>query len=100
VIANVMAGIDYQKYHMQQVMGGVKPMHKSTWYSYQEEVYNADMVTARRDTGTRADLSLRMTTTMWCIDQHGSTVTRERLVGGAKSDVSGQIRGERHRLPP
>jgi hypothetical protein len=41
VITNVMAGIDYEKYRMQQVMGGTMPMSKDTWYSHSERVYQA-----------------------------------------------------------
>jgi hypothetical protein len=36
-----MAGIDYEKYRMQQVMGGTMPMSKDTWYSHAERVYQA-----------------------------------------------------------
>jgi hypothetical protein len=43
-----MAGIDYERYRMQQVMGGVKPMSKDTWYSHQERVYQAIIEVAER----------------------------------------------------
>ena len=36
-----MAGIDYERYRLQQVMQGVKPMAKSTWYDHQSTVYNS-----------------------------------------------------------
>jgi hypothetical protein len=41
VISNIMAGIDYEKYRMQQVMEGTIPMSKDTWYSHTERVYQA-----------------------------------------------------------
>jgi hypothetical protein len=43
-----MAGIDYERYRMQQVMGGVMPMSKDTWYSHQERVYQAIIEIAER----------------------------------------------------
>ena len=36
-----MAGIDYEKHRMQQVMEGTIPMSKDTWYSHAEKVYQA-----------------------------------------------------------
>jgi len=36
-----MAGIDYEKHRMQQVMEGTIPMSKDTWYSHAERVYQA-----------------------------------------------------------
>jgi hypothetical protein len=36
-----MAGIDYERYRMQQALGGVKPMAKGTWYQHADEVYGA-----------------------------------------------------------
>ena len=41
VVASVMAGIDYERYRLQQVMLGVTPMAKSTWYDHQSTVYNS-----------------------------------------------------------
>ena len=41
VVASVMAGIDYERYRLQQVMMGVTPMAKSTWYDHQSTVYNS-----------------------------------------------------------
>ena len=41
VVASVMAGIDYERYRLQQVMQGVTPMAKSTWYEHQSTVYNS-----------------------------------------------------------
>ena len=41
VVASVMAGIDYERYRLQQVMQGVKPMAKSTWYAHQSTVYDS-----------------------------------------------------------
>ena len=41
VVASVMAGIDYERYRLQQVMQGVKPMAKSTWYDHQSTVYDS-----------------------------------------------------------
>ena len=41
VVASVMAGIDYERYRLQQVMQGVQPMAKSTWYDHQSTVYNS-----------------------------------------------------------
>jgi hypothetical protein len=41
VIANIMAGIDYERYRMQQAMDGIIPMSKDTWYSHADEVYRA-----------------------------------------------------------
>ena len=41
VVASVMAGIDYERYRLQQVMLGVKPMARSTWYDHQSTVYNS-----------------------------------------------------------
>ena len=41
VVASVMAGIDYERYRLQQVMQGVTPMAKSTWYDHQSTVYNS-----------------------------------------------------------
>ena len=48
VISNVMAGIDYEKYRMQQVMEGTIPMSKDTWYSHAERVYQAIIDTAEQ----------------------------------------------------
>ena len=36
-----MAGIDYERYRLQQAMQGVTPMAKSTWYDHQSTVYNS-----------------------------------------------------------
>lgn len=41
VVASVMAGIDYERYRLQQVMLGITPMAKSTWYDHQSTVYNS-----------------------------------------------------------
>ena len=41
VVASVIAGIDYERYRLQQVMQGVTPMAKSTWYAHQSTVYNS-----------------------------------------------------------
>jgi len=41
VVASVVAGIDYERYRLQQVMQGVTPMAKSTWYDHQSTVYNS-----------------------------------------------------------
>ena len=41
VVASVMAGIDYERYRLQQVMQGGTPMAKSTWYEHQSTVYNS-----------------------------------------------------------
>jgi hypothetical protein len=41
VVANVMAGIDYERYRLQQVMQGVMPMSKDTWYAHQRTVYTS-----------------------------------------------------------
>jgi hypothetical protein len=46
-----MAGIDYERYRMQQVMGGVMPMSKDTWYSHQERVHRAIVEIAERKEG-------------------------------------------------
>jgi hypothetical protein len=44
-----MAGIDYERYRMQQVMGGVIPMSKDTWYSHADQVYQAIIEIAERE---------------------------------------------------
>jgi hypothetical protein len=44
-----MAGIDYERYRMQQVMGGIIPMAKGTWYSHAEDVYRAIIDIAERE---------------------------------------------------
>jgi hypothetical protein len=36
-----MAGIDYECYRLQQVMLGITPMAKETWYSHQSTVYDS-----------------------------------------------------------
>jgi hypothetical protein len=41
VVASVMAGIDYERYRLQQVMQGLTPMSKDTWYAHQSTVYNS-----------------------------------------------------------
>ena len=41
VVANVLAGIDYERYRLQQVMLGCAPMSKDTWYTHQATVYNS-----------------------------------------------------------
>jgi hypothetical protein len=40
VVASIMAGIDYERYRLQQVMQGLTPMSKDTWYAHQSTVYN------------------------------------------------------------
>jgi hypothetical protein len=44
-----MAGIDYERYRMQQVMGGSVPMAKGTWYSHADDVYRAIIEIAERE---------------------------------------------------
>jgi hypothetical protein len=44
-----MAGIDYERYRMQQVMSGIIPMAKGTWYSHAEDVYRAIVDIAERE---------------------------------------------------
>ena len=46
VVASVMAGIDYERYRLQQVMLGVTLMAKTTWYDHQSTVYNSIIQTA------------------------------------------------------
>jgi hypothetical protein len=41
VVANVLAGIDYERYRLQQVMQGYAPMSKDTWYAHQATVYES-----------------------------------------------------------
>jgi hypothetical protein len=41
VVASVMAGIDYERYRLQEVMRGGSPMAKDTWYAHQATVYNS-----------------------------------------------------------
>ena len=41
VVASVMAGIDYERYRLQEVMRGGSPMSKDTWYAHQATVYNS-----------------------------------------------------------
>ena len=41
VVASVMAGIDYERYRLQEVMRGGTPMSKDTWYTHQATVYNS-----------------------------------------------------------
>ena len=41
VVASVMAGIDYERYRLQEVMKGGTPVSKSTWYAHQSTVYNS-----------------------------------------------------------
>ena len=36
-----MAGIDYDRYRLQQVMQGLTPMSKDTWYTHQATVYES-----------------------------------------------------------
>ena len=36
-----MAGIDYERYRLQEVMRGGTPMSKDTWYAHQATVYNS-----------------------------------------------------------
>ena len=35
VVASVMAGIDYERYRLQEVMKGGTPVSKDTWYAHQ-----------------------------------------------------------------
>ena len=44
-----MAGIDYERYRLQQVLGGVVPMSKDTWYNHADTVYQAIIVVAERE---------------------------------------------------
>ena len=41
VVANVLAGIDYERYRLQHVMLGRTPMSKDTWYAHQATVYES-----------------------------------------------------------
>ena len=41
VVASVMAGIDYERYRLQEVMRGGTPMSKDTWYAHQATVYRS-----------------------------------------------------------
>jgi hypothetical protein len=41
VFASVMAGIDYERYRLQEVMRGGTPVSKDTWYAHQTTVYNS-----------------------------------------------------------
>ena len=41
VMANVLAGIDYERYRLQHVMLGRTPMSKDTWYAHQAMVYES-----------------------------------------------------------
>ena len=41
VVASVMAGIDYERYRLQEVMKGGTPVSKDTWYDQQSTVYNS-----------------------------------------------------------
>jgi hypothetical protein len=41
VVASVMAGIDYERYRLQEVMKGGTPVSKDTWYAHQSTVYNS-----------------------------------------------------------
>ena len=41
VVASVMAGIDYDRYRLQEVMRGGTPVSKDTWYAHQSTVYNS-----------------------------------------------------------
>ena len=41
VVASVMAGIDYERYRLQEVMKGGTPVSKDTWYTHQSTVYNS-----------------------------------------------------------
>ena len=41
VVASVMAGIDYERYRLLEVMRGGSPMSKDTWYAHQATVYNS-----------------------------------------------------------
>ena len=36
-----MAGIDYERYRLQEVMKGGTPVSKDTWYAHQSTVYNS-----------------------------------------------------------
>jgi hypothetical protein len=49
VIANIMTGIDYERYRMQQAMSGAVPMAKGTWYSHADDVYRAIIDIAERE---------------------------------------------------
>jgi hypothetical protein len=44
-----MAGIDYERYRMQQAMAGILPMAKGTWYAHADEVYRAIIEIAERE---------------------------------------------------
>ena len=41
VVASVMAGIDYERYRLREVMKGGTPVSKDTWYTHQSTVYNS-----------------------------------------------------------
>lgn len=41
IVASVMAGIDYERYRLQEVMKGGTPVSKDTWYAHQSTVYNS-----------------------------------------------------------
>ena len=41
VVASSMAGIDYERYRLQEVMKGGTPVSKDTWYTHQSTVYNS-----------------------------------------------------------
>ena len=41
VVASVIAGIDYERYRLQEVMKGGTPVSKDTWYTHQSTVYNS-----------------------------------------------------------
>ena len=41
VVASVMAGIEYERYRLQQVMKGGTPVSKDSWYKHQSTVYNS-----------------------------------------------------------
>ena len=36
-----MAGIDYERYRLQEVIKGGTPVSKDTWYAHQSTVYNS-----------------------------------------------------------
>ena len=41
VVASVMAGIDYERYRLQEVKRGGTPVSKDTWYKHQTTVYDS-----------------------------------------------------------
>ena len=57
VVANVLAGIDYERYRLQQVMLGCAPMSKDTWYAHQTTVYDSIIAIAESWIVSRAPYS-------------------------------------------